>query len=171
MTKPSVFIASAGLAVFAASAVAQSAAPLDVRTTMQDQVNPAMLAIWEVGNNALNEEGGIDPALMDADKWGRVAKAADQLAIAGNAMAAAEGFVAASPNNTMVAEGEIAMATVQQHLDADPAGLRQMATAFAEHSERLAAAARTQDAGTAGDLIAGMDGLCESCHSRYWYPE
>jgi hypothetical protein len=28
---------------------------------MQDRVNPAMLAIWDVGNNALNDDGGIDP--------------------------------------------------------------------------------------------------------------
>ena len=81
MIKSSVFVASAGLAVFAASALTQSAA-LDVRATMQTEVNPAMLAIWDVGNNALNEEGGIDPALMDAEKWARVAQAADQLAAA-----------------------------------------------------------------------------------------
>ena len=170
MIKSSVFVASAGLAVFAASALTQAAA-LDVRATMQTEVNPAMLAIWDVGNNALNEEGGIDPALMDAEKWARVAQAADQLAAAGKAMAAAEGYVAAAPDNGEVAEGEIAMSAVQQHIDADPAGLKQMAAAFAEHSGRLAAAARAQDAKAAGELIAGMDGVCESCHARYWYPE
>ena len=142
MIKSSVFVASAGLAVFAASALTQSAA-LDVRATMQTEVNPAMLAIWDVGNNALNVEGGIDPALMDAEKWARVAQAADQLAAAGKAMAAAEGYVAAAPDN-----GEVA-----------------------EHSGRLAAAARAKDAKAAGELIAGMDGVCESCHARYWYPE
>jgi cytochrome c556 len=170
MLKPSVFAASAALAFIAAAALAQPAA-LDVRAVMQDRVNPAMLAIWDVGNNALNDDGGIDPTLMDADKWGRVAEAADKLAEAGQAIARTEGFIAASPGNSEVGDGEITMAAVQQHIDADPDGLKQMGAAFADHAQRLATAARAQDAGAAGDLITEMDGICETCHARYWYPE
>jgi cytochrome c556 len=170
MIKPSVFVVSAALTVFAAAALAQPTA-LDVRATMQNQVNPAMLAIWDVGNNALNDEGGIDPKLMDAAKWGQVAEAADTLAAAGQAIAGADSFLAAAPDNSEVADGEITMAAVQRHIDADPAGLKQMGAAFADHAQRLAMAARTQDAATAGDLISEMDGVCETCHARYWYPE
>lgn len=170
MTRLSTFIGAAALGFFASAALAQSGA-FDVRSAMQQGVNPAMLAIWDVGNNALNDEGGIDPALMDDAKWASVAEAADRLAEVGKGMAAAESFIAAAPGNREVADGEIAMAAVQQHIDADPAGLKQMAAAFAEHSERLAAAARAKDAGTAGGLISEMDGVCETCHARYWYPE
>jgi cytochrome c556 len=138
---------------------------------MQQRVNPAMLAIWDVGNNALNDEGGIDPKLMDAGKWNQVAEAADQLAAVGKDMAGAGSFIAAAPDNSEVAEGEIAMTAVQQHIDGDPAGLKQMAAAFADHAQRLATAARAQDAASAGDLISEMDGVCETCHARYWYPE
>lgn len=170
MIKPSALVASAALAFFAASALAQPA-PLDIRATMQDRVNPAMLAIWDVGNNALNDDGGIDPKLMDAAKWTQVAQAAGQLSAASRDIAAAGAFIAASADNSEVGEGEIAMAAVQQHIDADPAGLRQMATALADQADQIAAAARTKDATTAGELIAEMDTVCESCHSRYWYPE
>lgn len=170
MIRPSAILASASLTFFAASALAQSPA-FDVRAAMQQGINPAMLAIWDVGNSALNDEGGIDPALMDDDKWAKVAEAADQLVAVGEGMAAAGRFIAASPDNSEVAEGEITMAAVQRHIDTDPDGLKQMAAAFAEHSGRLAAAARANDAATAGDLIAEMDGVCESCHARYWYPE
>ncbi len=168
--KPSIFIASSALAFVAAAALAQPAT-LDMRATMQQRVNPAMLAIWDVGNNALNDDGGIDPTLMDAGKWGQVAEAADQLAAVGTDMAGAGAFIAASPDNGEVGEGEITMAAVQQHMDADPDGLKQMAAAFADHAQRLAAAARAQDAASAGDLISEMDGVCETCHARYWYPE
>lgn len=171
MSRSSVFVLAGALAFLGAGALAQPASSLDVRGTMQDRVNPAMLAIWEVGNNALNEDGGIDPALMDDAKWGQIADAAGQLAAASQAMAAAGGFAAAAPGNTEVGEGEITMAAVQQHVDADPAGVRQMAAALADHAQRIAAAARAHDAQTAGDLIAETDAVCESCHSRYWYPE
>jgi len=170
MIRPSVFVLTGALAFLAAEALAQPAS-LDVRATMQDRVNPAMLAIWEVGNNALNDDGGIDPRLLDDAKWGQIADAAGQLDAASQAMAAASGFAAASPGNTEVGEGEITMAAVQQHIDADPAGVRQMAAALADHAGRIAAAARAHDAQTAGDLIAETDAVCESCHARYWYPE
>jgi hypothetical protein len=170
MIKPPVFIASVALAFVAAAAVAQPAT-LDVRAVMQQRVNPAMLAIWDVGNNALNDEGGIDLKLMDAGKWGQVAEAADQLAAVGNDMAGAGTFIAASPTNSATAEGEITMAAVQQHIDRDPEGLKQMAAAFADHAQRLADAARARDAASAGDLIAEMDSVCETCHAVYWYPE
>ena len=169
MIKLSAAVAFGALAVFAAEAIAQPAAPLDVRSTMQERVNPAMLAIWDVGNNALNDDGGIDPKLMDDAKWARIAEAAGQLSTASKDIAAAQGFIAAAPGNTEVGEGEITMAAVQQHLDGDPAGLRQMAAALADHADHIAAAARARDARAAGDLIGETDGVCETCHTRYWY--
>ena len=78
MIRPSAVIAIGASLVFAAEAFAQPAAPpLDVRATMQGRVNPAMLAIWDVGNNALNDDGGIDHKLMDDGKWARIAEAAE----------------------------------------------------------------------------------------------
>lgn len=172
MIRPSAVVAFGAFAVFAAEALlAQPAAPLDIRATMQDRINPAMLAIWDVGNNALNDDGGIDPKLMDDAKWANVAEAADQLAAASKDIAAAGAFIAAAPDNLEVDDGEIIMAAVQQHLDHDPAGLRQMATALAEHAGNIAAAARAKDAKTAGDLIGETDAVCESCHATFWYPE
>lgn len=170
MTKPSLLVAVAALGLFAISATAQSS-QVDVRAAMQDGVNPAMLAIWDVGNNAMNDSGGIDPALMDADKWASLAAAAEELAAAGHALSAGESFIAAAPGNREVADGEITMDAVQEYLSADPETFRLLAAQFAEHSDKLAAAARTQDAATAGDLVAEMDAVCESCHAQYWYPE
>lgn len=171
MIRLSAVVAFGAIAVFAAEALAQPSAPLDVRSTMQDRVNPAMLAIWDVGNNALNDDGGIDPKLMDAAKWARIVDAAGQLSAASKDIAAASAFIAAAPGNSAVGEGEITMAAVQQHLDADPAGLKQMAAALADHADHIAAAARAKDAKTAGDLIGETDAVCESCHMTYWYPE
>jgi len=155
----------------ATTASAADAEPLHVRQVMQQQINPAILGVWEVGNNAMNEEGGIDPALMDEAKWTSLNDAATRLAGAAQAMAAAQVIRAAHPDNTGVAEGEITMAKVQQLIDADPAGFRQLAAEQAVHAEQLAAAAAARDAVKAGPLVAEMDGVCEGCHTRYWYAE
>jgi len=164
-------IAAAVAALSACKKEEAAAAQLDVRATMQGRVNPAMLAIWDVGNNALDDNGGIDPAKMDDAKWAQVAENADKLAAAGKDISEAGGFIAAAANNSTVGEGEITMAAVQQHIDGNPDGLKQMGAAFADHATRLAAAARGKDFKTAGDLISGMDQVCEGCHLEYWYPE
>lgn len=170
MIRPSALLASGALALFAAGALAQSAA-FDVRAAMQQRVNPAMLEIWDVSNNALDDEGAIDPAQMDEAKWTAIAEAADRLAAASRDMAAAEAFIAAAPDNSEVDEGEITMAAVQKHLDRDPAAFRQMARALAEHADHIALAARARDAVAAGDMIGGTDAFCEACHAVFWYPE
>jgi hypothetical protein len=164
-------IAAIGVAALSACKKEAAAAPLDVRATMQDRVNPAMTAIWDVGNNALDDNGGLDPALLDDAKWAIIAGNADKLAAAGTAISNAGSFVSAAADNSTVGEGEITMAAVQQHVDGNPDGLKQMGAALADSATRLATAARARDAKTAGDLISGMDQVCESCHLEFWYPE
>jgi hypothetical protein len=172
MTKlPLTATAAAALALFAATALAQGAAPLDVRAEMQKHVNPAVMSIWDVTNNAVSDDGGIDPAQMDDDKWAQVAVGADRLSIAGQDLAIASAYLAAAPDNLEVAEGEVPMAKVQVHLDADPKGFAELARTLADHAEQLASAARAKDAATAGALVSEMDAVCESCHARFWYPE
>ena len=171
MIRLSAIVAFGAVALFAVEAIAQPAAPLDIRSTMQDRVNPAMLEIWDVGNNALNDDAVLDAKLMDDAKWTRIAVAADQLSAASKDIAAASAFIASAPDNTEVGEGEITMAAIQQHVDHDPAGIKQMAAALADHADRIAQAARAKDATIAGELIGVTDQVCESCHMRYWYPE
>jgi len=171
MIRPSHAVACTALALFAATAFAQGSAPLDVRAAMQQQVNPAVMSIWDVTNNAMNDEGGLDPAQMDAAGWAQVAEGADLLAASGTAMADASTYIAAAPDNAEVAEGEIAMAEVQRHIDSDPRLFGQMGAAFASHAGKLAAAARARDAAATSALVADLDGVCESCHARFWYPE
>ena len=173
MNKVSSAVIVAALGVVAVSACKQDAAatPVEVRAAMQQQVNPATMAIWDIGNNAMNDAGGIDPALMDDAKWAKLAESAGQLSAAGRALAAGERFIAASPEAAEVAEGEIAMADVQKYLDADPQGFSQMGAALADYADKLAAAASARDVKAAGDLVSGMDQVCEGCHTKYWYPE
>jgi cytochrome c556 len=155
---------------FAAVAVAADE-PLDVRASMQNGVNPAMTSIWDVSNNAVSDDGGIDPSLMDDAKWAQIAEGADRLSASARPLAAGSAFLASAPDNVSIAEGEVEMVEIQKHLDADPQGFAQMAAGLADHAAKLAAAARAKDAAAAGRLVSELDGVCEGCHSVYWYPE
>jgi len=171
MMKPSVVIVAGALALFGATAFGQGGPTVEVRKTMQERVNPAMLAIWDVSNNALDDEGSLDSKLLDDAKWAQIAEQATLLAGAGSDMAATPSLTVAFPENRAVGDGEISMEKVQEHLSADPEGFRQMARELTAHADKIAAAARAKDAAATGTLIGEMDAVCESCHSKYWYPE
>lgn len=144
---------------------------LYLRTAMKEAVNPAIFGIWDITNNAMNDEGGIDPKQMDDAKWATVEARALDLAKVSRAMANAAVIRAAAPGDDKVDEGAVAMADIQRYVDAEPAAFRAFALAQAEHADKLAEAAEQKDAAAAGDLVAGLDGVCEACHARFWYPD
>lgn len=164
-------VSLAALALSATAASSQDAAPLDVRHTMQAEVNPAIVAIWDVTNNAMDDNGAINAALIDDAGWTQIATSATALAAAGDRMAAAQNFIAASPGNWATAEEEVSMDVVQASLDAEPAGFRTFGAAFAVTARELEAAATARDAARTEDFVTSMDGTCSGCHGAYWYPE
>ncbi len=145
---------------------------LYVRGAMQQEVNAATNELWDVGNNAMNDTGGLDPAQMDDAKWTRLADAAAALKLEADKMAAASTIRAAAPGQEKVEEpGAYSMEDVQSYIDADPQSFRDLAAGLAKHSEAIAAAARARDAENAGLLVGDLDQVCEACHAKYWYPQ
>jgi len=171
MTRPSTLAAAAALGLFAATAFAQQAGALQTRQAMIDGVNPAALAIWDVTNGAMNDEGGLDGAKIDAEGWGRLEDAAQMLEVYGKRMAEARVVVAGGPDlvSGELPPGVASKEQIQAMIDADPAGFRAVSADMAQQAAALAAAAKARDAAATGDLAAGIDGACQSCHTRYWY--
>ena len=159
------------LAACVTPAATQEVEPLYVRHAMQAEINPAIVAIWDVGNNAADDNGVLDAGKMTADTWQALATAAGQLAAASDRMATAQDIRAAAPSNMATEDYEVTMAKVQEFLDADPQGFRDLAASFASLSRQLETAAQNRDAATAGDIVARMDAECAVCHERYWYAE
>ena len=171
MAKLPFLAASAALVTFAAAALAQNGETVQTRQAMVDGVNPAALAIWEVTNAAMNDEGGLDPAKIDAEAWGKIEDAARMLEVYGNRMAGAKAIVAGGPD---LASGEIppgvaSKEQIQAMIDADPEGFRAVAADMAAQAASLATAARARNTSVAGELASGIDEACQSCHTRYWY--
>lgn len=158
-----------------AAETAQAGAPAiaNVQQIMTGGVNDATMQIWDVGNNAMDDAGGIDPQLMSDARWDQLASAGASLAAELRKLAEADRLVAAavleSPDE--VVPGVVSMADVQRYIDADPVAFRELAEGMATHADGIAQAALDKDAARAGELVAEMDLVCETCHSQYWYPE
>lgn len=155
----------------------EEAAPhgFDVRQSMIDTVNPVTLAIWDVGNNAMSEDGtlSLDPALMDEDAWMRLTEAAYQLGEESHRMAVAERYVASGPNivDGEVPEGVSSREEIQAMIDGDPEGFQAFSQSMADMAAQIHDAAEARDAETAGELVFTLDTVCQSCHVKYWYPQ
>jgi hypothetical protein len=162
------------------AACSQQAEPApDTPTTTLHQVMLAEIdepadALWELTNSAIGDQGGLDPALMDDARWTRLAELADQVA-AGSARIAAMDPIIVAPPGVAIGDSNIegghSAEQVQAAIDRDPAGMRALAESLGSHVGDLATAARAHDAATAGPLVDALDGVCESCHLQYWYPE
>jgi hypothetical protein len=169
MAKSAALLAAA-LGLFAAAALA-NAGTLHTRQAMVDGVNPAAVAIWDVTNAAMDDDGGLDPAQIDAEAWGKIEDAARMLETYGNRMAEAQTIVAGGPDlvSGEVPPGVATREQIQAMIDADPDGFRAVSAEMAAQAASLVVAARERDAAVAGDLASGIDGACQACHTRYWF--
>ncbi|MBO9601914.1 MAG: cytochrome c [Novosphingobium sp.] len=143
-----------------------------IRSYMQGPVNDATNRLWAVGNAAMDDEGGIDPARMTDPDWDELVHSADLLEVSASKLADAPTIRAAMPGHERdVQPGAYSMKDVQAYFDADPQAFRIMARKLAEHAAKISAAAKAREGKQAGLLVGELDQLCESCHAKYWYPQ
>jgi hypothetical protein len=150
------------------------AAPLTLHVVMKDQIDANADALWDLTNPALNETASFDPAKMDEAMWTRMAELSGNVERGARTLAALDPIVVALPgvkvSDQDIENGHTA-AQVQAFVDADPATLRNLANTLADHMAEISAAATARDPVASARLIDQLDGVCESCHLEYWYPE
>jgi hypothetical protein len=154
--------------------VEQPAGKTTVHEVMKDEVDTRADDVWAVGNAHMTEDAGVDGKTMTDADWTKLAAAATNLHNGALDLASLpEPLTVVKPGAKIAFEdtdwGDKAT-SVQKNVDQDPQGLRDLANDLAEHSAEIASAAQKHDAATAGKLIDELDGVCESCHVKYWYP-
>jgi cytochrome c556 len=142
-----------------------------IQELMQSIVDPSADAMWDSVSTDVDAAGTHEHRPTTPEEWQAVRRYAVALSEAANLLvqprAVAHGGGKLEDAHV---EGINDAKQVRAAIDADPA-------AFALHAQALHAAARAAvDAIDAHDakrlLSAGerVDAACESCHSRYWYP-
>jgi cytochrome c556 len=162
-------------AVMAGAGLAAQTEPetVAVRANMVEGINPAALAIWDVGNAAINDQNGLDPAQMNDAAWAKVQEAAESLRTYAHRLATAKTIRASGPDllGGKVPEGVASGEQIQAMIDANPAGFRASAAKLEQDASALAQASISRDIKTAGELVFTFDTTCQSCHETYWYPK
>ena len=152
----------------------QPAGKTTVHEVMKDEVDTRADDVWAVGNAHMSEDASLNGKTMTDADWTKLAAAATNLHNGALDLASLpEPLTVVKPGAKIAFEdtdwGDKA-ASVQKNVDQDPQGLRDLANELAEHSADIAKAAQKHDAATAGKLIDELDGVCEVCHVKYWYP-
>lgn len=169
-------VALAVLGAVACQTVPPAAAPIeegavDVRKTMIDGINPAALAIWDVGNEAIDDDGAPDPSKLDAAALARVREGARTLEDYARRLAEAPVLTASGPDlvGGVVPEGVASREQIQAAIDTDPEGFRAHARAMGAEAKTILVALEANDRAKVAQLVTGFDGACQSCHAGYWY--
>ena len=153
----------------------EPAAPaLTFHEVMKDKVDKNADELWDVSNAAIGDAAGLDPTKMTDERWAQLTAKAEAVQQAALEIATMDPLTVAKPGVKISDEGipgGHTAAMVQARFDQDPQKLRDLANALASHMGELVAATRAHDAAKAGPLIDQLDGVCESCHLEFWYPD
>lgn len=141
---------------------------------MKDKIDVRADEVWAIGNAAIADDAGLDPAKMTDERWQQLESRSKALQEAALEIAKMDPIVVARPGVKISDEGIVgghSAAQVQREIDTDPQKLRDMARTLAVHMDDLAKAARERDIDRAALLINQLDSVCESCHLEFWYPD
>jgi hypothetical protein len=163
----------AGLA-FGGLVLAADAPKANLNKAMVTQVNPQGLALWEITNGAIDENGDLAASKLTAANWAKLLQIGSALQRAGQSLAASHGITAALPGTKLQDEGNPGSATaadVQRYLDAQPEEFRKHALDLKKTGDEVVQAARKHDVKQLAGIAEALDGVCESCHLIFWYPK
>jgi cytochrome c556 len=129
--------------------------------------------IWDVGNNAQNDQGDIDPAKLTAADWTKLVGAAGKVKRAAQSLAGAAHVTAAAAGQKLQDEGSpgaFKAADVQKVIDGQPKVMNAMAQALVSSMDEVLAAVAKHDGHKLADASGRLDEVCEACHKVFWYP-
>jgi cytochrome c556 len=170
--KPSLFLLAGGL--ICASAYAGNPAPAaNLHELMKNIIAPPTQVVWDIGNQAMDDEGNPDASKLKPADWTKIATAAGKVKQASQTLALADKIMAAGPGQKIEGEGNadaFGAKDVQRVLDANPKVFRAFAQQLATSMDEIIASTQTKNAKKLADVSGGIDQVCEACHMQFWYP-
>jgi hypothetical protein len=152
---------------------AQAPAPT-IHAAMKNVVAPQAQILWDVGNEAMDDNGTPDAKRLSAAQWAQLAAAGQKVKDMSLALAMADHIKVVAPAAAIQGEGDpnsSSAVQVQGFVDADPTGFADQARKLAAVADDFVAAAKARDAAKLGLASGNLDQVCEDCHMRYWYPQ
>jgi hypothetical protein len=173
-----IVVSGVSLLSYAMAADAPPAAPtktasVNLQLTMLTKVNPQGLALWDITNKAIDDEGNVDAKKISAKQWAALLDIGKSLEESGRLLATNK-VIAAEPGAKLQDEGNQGASTVkdvQRYIDTKPVLFRTHALILQKTGADVTEAATKHDAKKLGTVSSELDTVCESCHVIFWYPQ
>ncbi|MDP9091268.1 MAG: hypothetical protein M3O26_21345 [Pseudomonadota bacterium] len=160
----------------APTADASPTAPFQLTASIQELmdsvIDPAADALWDSVSITQTRKGTIFHQPHSDEQWHEVRRRAIAL-IEGSNLLAMEGRKLVAPGSAVLDQGTSGVLSAeegQKRLDSQHTTFVQFASALRDAGTQMLAAIDKKDALGMMNAGAAMDGVCESCHLTFWYP-
>ena len=151
-------------------------APFPLTASIQDLmdsvIDPAADALWDSVSITQTRKGTVFHQPRNAQQWQEVRRRAIAL-IEGCTLLAMDGRQLVTPGSAVLDQGTSGVLSAeegQKRLDSQHAAFVQFASALRDAGTQMLAAIEKKDAQGMMNAGAAIDGVCESCHLMFWYP-
>jgi hypothetical protein len=172
--KSSLLIIGAAALCIPAFAATPSAPSPNLHELMKKIVAIQAQVIWDVGNQAQDDEGNPDASRLKAADWTRIVTAGTQVRQVAQTLAKSDHVMASAPGQKIDGEGAAPEAPtakqVQGYLDANPQAFRAFAQTLSGSMDQIVAAAQAKNVTKLAEASGNLDQICEDCHVKFWYP-
>jgi hypothetical protein len=140
---------------------------------MKNKIDANADALWDLTNPALADDASLDPAKIDPATWDKMAQRAQAVEDAAGELANLKTLKLIEPGAKIADQDTFGNkpGEVQEHLDRNPDDFRQYAGVLQAHMADIVAYSKAHDAKKLSPLIDQLDGVCETCHLEFWYPD
>jgi hypothetical protein len=145
-----------------------------IQPLMKDIVAPQAQILWDVGNKGMDDDGNPSAKAITAQDWQQLGGAARAMKAAMTSLIDARQISVTPGNARLPDEGTPGVSStrdIQGFIDQEPAAFSQYARELADVSDGFIQAATAKDAVKLADASSRMDGVCEGCHVKFWYPK
>ena len=141
-----------------------------IKDLMQGLVDPAADEVWLSVTTVMSQTGTVETVPKTDEDWAKVRHGAIKLAEASNLLIV-PGRHVARPGEKSEAPGvELEPSEMEALINKDIPGWRARAKALHEAGLAALKAADARDPEKVFEIGEQIEEACESCHSKYWYP-
>jgi hypothetical protein len=143
-----------------------------IQELMDSLIDPAADALWDSVSITQTRKGTVFHQPHTDEQWHELRRRAIAL-IEGTNLLMMEGRKLVAPGGAVLdqgASGVLSAEEGQKRLESQHATFVQFAAALRDAGTQMLAAIDKKDTAGMMDAGAAMDGVCESCHLTFWYP-
>jgi hypothetical protein len=143
-----------------------------IQELMDAVIDPSADALWDSVSITTSKKGTVFHQPHTDEEWQEVRRRAIAL-IEGTNLLVMDGRKLVAPGSPVLDQGTSGVLSAeegQKKLDSQHSTFVQFAKALREAGTQMLGAIDKKDAAGMMNAGAAMDGICESCHLTFWYP-